>query len=155
MASLRGVKRQAAQLHELFIELGRWRSMRDPLSGLDVGDLTPPQVHAIMWLGCEGQLSASILAQRIGSSMPASTGIVDRLEKAGFVERDRQEGDRRVVVIRLTESGKKLAGELHAAFEEKLAILLGALDEPDREALVGIIGRLVGKLQARGPRESE
>jgi DNA-binding MarR family transcriptional regulator len=152
MASLRpqkDVKKQAERLHGLFIELGRLRSLRDPLSDLHDLGLTPPQMHALMWLGVEGALSAGVLAKRIGSSLPACTGVVDRLEKMGLCERGRAEGDRRVVLVELTTKGATLFREAHAAVIEQLGVLLGLMDAADRASLMGIFERLVEAMKVR------
>ena len=154
MASLRDVKRQAEQLHTLFVELGRMRSLRDPLADLHDLDLSPPQIHAVMWLGTDGPLSAGTLAKRIGSSMPACTGIVDRLEKMGLCARGRAEGDRRVVLVELSGKGKKLFGECHTKVIEQLGLLMSAIDPADRATLIGIFERLVERVKAAAAKES-
>src|SRR5215467_2207709 len=48
-----------------------------------------------------GPLSPSALARRAGLHPATVTGILDRLERAGWVARDRDPGDRRAVVIRV------------------------------------------------------
>src|SRR5690349_6690061 len=92
------------ELCTTFQDLGRMRTLRDPLAHL-ADQLSPPQAHALFWLGVDKALSAGHLADRIGCSMPTLTGIVDRLEKLGLVERARDSHDRRVVVVTLTERG--------------------------------------------------
>lgn len=158
MASLQDVNRQATRLYELFVELGRLRSLRDPLADMHDLDLTPPQLHAVMWLGTDGPLSAGVLAKRIGSSMPACTGIVDRLERMGLCARGRSAEDRRVVLVELTKRGSKLARECHEKVLEQMGLLMSAIDPGDRAALLGIFERLVERMKtaaAAKPEESE
>ena len=131
-------------------ELGRLRSVRDPLGSL-ADQLSPPQCHALFWLGVEKALSAGHLADRIGCSLPNLTGIVDRLEKLGYVERGRDTSDRRVVLIRLTEQGHELYGLMSAAFRGRLTEFLEALVAPDRELVVGLLRRILVSFRARTP----
>ena len=128
-------------LLEVFTELGRLRSFRDPLAGAGV-ELTPPQVHAMLWLGLEGPLNHSTLGQRAGCSAPSTTGLVDRLTKLDLVERVRDDDDRRVVLVRLTAKGEQVAAHLGGFFRDRLQSVLLALSPEDRQALVGIARRL-------------
>src|SRR3954470_1963837 len=92
---------QVQDLKRLLSELGRLRPLRDPISSIDA-DLTPPQLHSVLWLGGDGPLPASVLSQRVGCGQPSITGVIDRLEKLGYVERERDTDDRRVVRAKLT-----------------------------------------------------
>jgi DNA-binding MarR family transcriptional regulator len=51
------------------------------------------------FLNLEGRMTAGRLAELTGLTTGAITGVVDRLEKAGFVRRERDESDRRKVFI--------------------------------------------------------
>lgn len=140
------------RLKDLLAELGRLRSIRDPLSAVGIPELTSLQCHAVAWLGRDGALSMGTLAQRIGSPVPAATGVIDRLEKLGYVVRDRAVDDRRVVQVALTETGQALSADLDRAIGEGLAQLLSVLPDDDRRALLGILERLLAYLAA-APRE--
>jgi DNA-binding MarR family transcriptional regulator len=141
MIKVQIVNKDVDALMEVITELGRIRSFRDPLAGAGV-ELTPPQVHAVLWLGLEGPLSHSTLAQRAGCSAPSTTGLVDRLQREGLVERVRDEDDRRVVLVQLTGKGEQIAAHLRGFFRERMQTVLGALSPEDRHALIGIARRL-------------
>lgn len=139
---------EAEKLFRLLVELGRRRSLRDPVyEVVDSVALTRPQLHAVLWLGVEGPLSSSALARRVGSSLPSSTGVVDRLEALGLVRRARKEGDRRVVLVELTPEGEALSGRLQGAVVERLSRVLGAMDAADQRALLDIFGRLLERVR--------
>jgi len=142
---------EAESLKRLLVELGRLRSFRDPLAGVGSPELTSVQAHAIAWLGHEGSLSMGVLAQRIGSPVPAATGVVDRLEKLGFVARDRTSEDRRVVQVALTDVGHALYRDLDHAICDALSQLLAVLSKDDRTSLIAILERLVGSLSGDSP----
>jgi DNA-binding MarR family transcriptional regulator len=80
-------------------------------SAWEAAELTLTQVRALRKLGREpmalGQLGASMQL-----TPPSVTRLVDRLERRGLIERIRDEDDRRRVVARLTEDGRRITGEL-------------------------------------------
>jgi DNA-binding MarR family transcriptional regulator len=76
------------QLRELLVALGRLRSLRDPIATTcEQTQLTPPQIHALLWLGQEETLAMGELARRLGITEKTVTGLVDRLEREGYVLR--------------------------------------------------------------------
>ena len=80
-------------------------------------------------------LSLAELAAEEGISPPAMSGHVDRLERAGFIERLRSTDDRRRVGLRLTEEGERLMRRVRARRTTWLADRLRTLDP---EALAAI-----------------
>jgi DNA-binding MarR family transcriptional regulator len=138
---------EARELRRLIAGFSRRRSLRDPIAGMcEQAQLTPPQIHALLWLGEEGPLTMGELARRLGITEKTITGLVDRLELEGYVGRERDQADRRVVRARLTEKGSEVHRELDAHIHEKLAFLLGLLDPADRKALFRILQKLVQRL---------
>jgi DNA-binding MarR family transcriptional regulator len=141
------VDRMVEQLNALL----RVRSLRDPLGDLGL-ELTSAQRHAVVALGIERRpLSTSALAQRMDASLPATTGIVDRLEKAGLVQRLRDDADRRVVLVSLTESGTKTFDNAVEHLREGMAWFLAALSPTDRALFVDVVTRAVDVLCAHAP----
>jgi len=55
-----------------------------------------------------GSLPLGELSQKMYLHPSTITGVVDRLEKKGYVSRDRDREDRRVVMVQLTPKGKRL-----------------------------------------------
>ena len=68
-------------------------------------DLNPVDLRCLDWL-TEGPLSASRLAEATGLSSAATTVMIDRLERKGFVRRVRHDADRRQVLVELSEEGQ-------------------------------------------------
>jgi len=150
MATHARVTDQVEQLRQIILRVGRIRSLRDPLGTLaeDLADLSPPQIHTLMWLGNEGELPMGVLAQRIGATLPACTRIVDRLKSAGYLLRERDAHDRRVVRVRLSAKGTRLHERFETDFREQLGFVLGALSDDDRISLLAILERLAATLTA-------
>ncbi len=92
-------------------------------------------------------LSLAELAAEEGISPPALSGHVDRLERAGLLERVRSSEDRRRVGLRLTEEGARLMRRIRARRTTWLAERLRKLDESELAAIgaaVPALLRLVG-----------
>lgn len=97
--------------------------------------------------GDEG-LMLSDLSRRLLVTCGNITGVVDRLEQAGYLRRERSVADRRVVHARLTESGRSFYGELMPAYLKMVQQSMSALSDEEREALAAITERLYGSLEA-------
>jgi DNA-binding MarR family transcriptional regulator len=151
-----GLSTQARTIRERLFALARRRTLRDPLAAScrDL-DLTPPQIHALLWLGHDGPLTMGELARRVGVTEKTVTGLVDRLERDGQVARERDAEDRRVVRARLTPGGAALHRRIDGDMERGVVQLLALLDAPDRKALARILEKLLARLaQAEVPTRS-
>ncbi|MBZ4400012.1 MarR family transcriptional regulator [Myxococcus sp. MISCRS1] len=135
------------RLHDLIIQLGRYRSLRDPLHGIcESNQLTPTQIHVLMWLGNDGPTHVGVLAQRVGITKKTITGVVDRLEDMKMVERTRDAEDRRAVVAQLTPEGVKLFTLISRSVDQGLRRMLDLLPPDDQEALFGLLERVLKRL---------
>ena len=94
-------------------------------------------------------LSLAELAADEGISAPAMSGHVDRLERAGLLERVRSSDDRRRVGLRLTEEGERLVRRVRARRTTWLADRLKALEPSELEAVELAIPALMRLLEAR------
>jgi DNA-binding MarR family transcriptional regulator len=72
-------------------------------------------------LDLAGRQTAGKLAVRMGMSTGAVTAMLDRLEKAGYVRRLRDPGDRRRVLVEPTELAGERGQEIYAPFGEQVA----------------------------------
>jgi DNA-binding MarR family transcriptional regulator len=135
-------------LIELLRQLIRTRSIRDPVAEL-FPQMTAPQVHVLMSLGMECDsplgpaLTTTALANRIHASLPTMTGVIDRMERDGFVVRERDPHDRRVVMVRLTPEGERVHVLVRDDVARKLTEFLHALEPHEREPFVATMQRAV------------
>ncbi|WP_370645213.1 MarR family winged helix-turn-helix transcriptional regulator [Corallococcus sp. EGB] len=102
-------------------------------------DLSPVQAHVLKQLG-EGPLAMSTLAHYLSCDASNVTGLVDRLEARGLVERKSSEQDRRVKMLVLTEAGAELRGRLMARLSAPPP-LIAAMPDEDLAALRDIMRR--------------
>ena len=70
------------------------------------------------------------------------SGIVDRLESAGWVERQRSEDDRRVVLIRLSDRGRAILPQLRPQHRTAVARAFAALSAEDMKQLRDLLARI-------------
>ena len=89
--------------------------------------------RSLLNAGAPGRATHSELAQRCLITPATLTGIVSTLEKAGYVERDRDRADRRVVWLALTEQGEVRARQIGARVMTANAELMKQLT-PELEA---------------------
>ncbi len=91
--------------------------------------LTGQQSQVLRLLLNGGSMSSADLSRLMYVTPSNMTGIIDRLERKGLVERIRKEGDRRVALINLTEAGKKLGKDIPDPIEKRLINELIDLDK--------------------------
>jgi DNA-binding MarR family transcriptional regulator len=75
-----------------------------------------------------GEVPMSRLAEMLDVSDSAATGLIDRIEERGFVERIRVPEDRRVVLVRITPSGRQMLDDVETARTEIIGRVLDQLD---------------------------
>jgi DNA-binding MarR family transcriptional regulator len=101
--------------------------------------LTGPQLTVIKILAQLGDLSLSSLSERIRAQNSTVTGIIDRMEREDLVRRERSAEDRRIVLIRLTDKGQKLAREVHVEPMEIFRSALGSTPKKDLDELFRVL----------------
>jgi MarR family transcriptional regulator, organic hydroperoxide resistance regulator len=103
-------------------------------------DLTPVQAHALRRLDPEQPLAMSALAEALYCHASNVTGIVDRLESRGLVERTPGTDDRRVKTLVLTREGAEARAQVIELLSEPPPAL-AALPAADQQALLDILRR--------------
>jgi DNA-binding MarR family transcriptional regulator len=105
--------------------------------------LTPTQYNVLRILrgaGSEG-LCRSEVTERMLTPVPDATRLLDRLEEAGLVARDRNLDDRRFVTARITRSGLEKLADLDEPVQRMHEELLGHIPEEDLGRLTGLLER--------------
>ncbi|QDT28890.1 MarR family winged helix-turn-helix transcriptional regulator [Gimesia panareensis] len=98
--------------------------------------LTSSQYNVLRILRGEGKPLPSLeIASRMVQVVPAITGLIDRLEKRGLVQRKRCQKDRRVVYVEITSEGITLLNEMDQPLRELHTELLGYLTESELNEL--------------------
>ena len=97
--------------------------------------LSMAQLNILYTLKRCGEVPMSRLAEMLNVSLSNATGLIDRIEERGLVERSRVPEDRRIVLLRVTPAGEQLLGELDVLSDELLRKVLGRLDRSEQAAV--------------------
>ncbi len=133
----------AREFRELLLALGRRLAtvLREDISCCGV---TVSQCYALQHLHKSGEMTAGDLAQSMGVDASTVTRTADALVKEGRVERVRPEtGDRRRVLLRLTDQGRVLADDLISREEKFFELALGCFDEQEVRSAIKVIRGLL------------
>ena len=87
-------------------------------------------------LNFEGRITAGRLAEVTGLTTGAITGVVDRLEKAGLVRRERDEADRRKVYIVIRPGSAARIGRYYVPMREKMHRVWGSYSDVELQLLL-------------------
>ncbi len=143
---------RAEHLHELanIIRLLFWQGHRQGADTMERLEMTMPQ--AMVLLGLEtngGQCTMSELVQATQQSPGTLTGIVDRLIAARYVERDRDAADRRVVWVRLTDTGQAKITTINAERERDITQMTETFNDAEIAQFTVLMGRLLQAVEAK------
>jgi DNA-binding MarR family transcriptional regulator len=108
--------------------------------------ITPPQWGALVRLSERDGQSLSEIGARALFDGPTMTGIVDRLEGSGLVERRRDSVDRRVINLYLTERGRSLIESLPHIGADTDASLLSDMDEHEIARFRDLLRKVIENL---------
>ena len=93
-------------------------------------------LHILWLLDHHGDLPMSRLADLLDVSLSNATGLVDRMEERGIVERVRVPDDRRVVLVRVAAEGVRVRDEVEAMRQDRLRAVLARLDPTQLERVL-------------------
>jgi len=93
-------------------------------------------------LETHGPVAMSRVAELLGCGLPTATGLVQRMEERGLVERIHDTDDRRVVTLRLTDDGAAEIRDLNLTRRQRMASALAHLSDVEREQLLASIHAL-------------
>jgi DNA-binding MarR family transcriptional regulator len=102
---------------------------------LNRGNISFPQFFLLAYLSSEDYLTMSDIAKKMGHSTAAATGLVDRLEKLGYVERIHAAEDRRKIMVRITNKGTELVAHMRKEIATNLADIMADMDEEETETV--------------------
>jgi len=111
--------------------------------------ITGPQLWALKTLSTNGSLPLGQLSKMMYLHPSTITGVVDRLEKKGYVVRDRVHKDRRVVMVQLTTKGKKTASKAPNPIQGKMIYGLNRLQQKNLNSIYDAVEELMGLAEAQ------
>lgn len=111
-------------------------------------DLTHAQWLPLFKLAVKDCDTVAALSRELELDPGAMTRALDRLEAKGLVQRERSTEDRRVVHLRLTDEGRKIARKVPPVMAEVLNRHLAGFSEAEWQQLLGLLTRMVANADA-------
>ena len=101
------------------------------------------QLHILYTLQRNGEMPMSRLAEVLHVSLSNATGLIDRIEERGFIERTRVPEDRRIVLIQVTDAGRRMLEEVDAISSDLLRSVFGRIGRSQ----LATVGRAMAELR--------
>ncbi|MBN1522197.1 MAG: MarR family transcriptional regulator [Candidatus Aureabacteria bacterium] len=111
-------------------------------SNLDIGKITIPQMTSLWLIDSSGSMKMKDLATELNITLPATTGMINRLYKLGLVNRILDESDRRIVKIRLTLKAREIINAMKKQQKEMIEGVFGKLSEKERQDYLNIVKKI-------------
>ncbi|MDP3847797.1 MAG: MarR family winged helix-turn-helix transcriptional regulator [Pseudomonas sp.] len=114
------------------------------------GGLTPIQLLILRVLANESQLTASALSRRVSLSAATLSGLLERMEEAGLLMRQRDDQDRRRQWLLLSDAGRNLLAQAPPLLPPTLRAAFASLPEWEQHSLTAALLRtaeLCGELE--------
>ena len=131
----------AERLADIFTNLQRCFILRLSKE-LSRGNVSFPQYCLLTFLSQQGNLAMSEIAQRMGHTTAAATGLVDRLENLGHVKRAHGKEDRRKILVEITPTGQALVAEIRDDMVTNLLKMMTHLDADEQQSWVRIYEKI-------------
>jgi DNA-binding MarR family transcriptional regulator len=101
-------------------------------------------LHILWVLEHHGDLTMSHLADMLDVSVSNATGLIDRMEERGLVERVRVPDDRRVVLVRASAEGDRIRDEIESLKQDRMRAILGRLRPDQLTRVLAALGDIQG-----------
>lgn len=119
------------------------RSIHDFLSFMHHSNLSMPHLNILMQLYYHGPVSLLALRQTMLTSRAAATQLVDKLVQLDLVARTEDSRDRRVKMISLTDSGRKLVSDSLSARDRWMEKLTEEFSAEEQRSIAAALNLLV------------
>ena len=116
---------------------------------LNKGNISYAQFFLLGYLAKEDFLTMTDISKKMGHSTAAATGLVDRLEKLGYVQRLHAADDRRKVMVQITRKGIDLVTRLRNSIAENISSVMTAQTNGTTEEVPPIYSQLQDFIKER------
>ena len=118
-----------------FMMMAQRSCLLDLSNDLNEGKVSYAQFFLLGYLDDQDSLTMTDIAKKMGHSTAAATGLVDRLQKLGYVNRIHAEDDRRKILVRISNQGRGLVRRLRDSLAESVANMMSGMDSSERDSL--------------------
>lgn len=132
-----------------FIMFAQRSFLLDLSKELNEGNVSYAQFFLLGYLANEDYLTMTDISKKMGHSTAAATGLVDRLEKLGYVQRLHAADDRRKVMVQITRKGIEMVTRLRNSIAESITEIMEAQEKGEEEDIQPIYSQLRDFLASR------
>jgi len=114
-------------------------------------DLTVSKTELLAMLIVDryGEVIMSQISDYLNAPLSTTTGLVNRLVQNGYLQRERSDKDRRVVVIQLTDKGRNMMSEVKGSIESYLERINSVLSAEERQGLLKVFLKIIEALSQK------
>lgn len=112
------------------------------MDALGKGYITLPQYLSLELIDSCGTLKMKEIAKELNVSLPAATGMIDRLYRLGLVKREFEPRDRRVVKIVLTAGGRRVLNDIRRKRRKAIEEVFSNLSQKERQVYLKILKKI-------------
>ncbi len=105
-------------------------------------DITREQLGILLLLSIQGELYQTQIANILGKDRPNITRMIDVLETKGFIKREKDLSNRRILIVRLTEKGSQLAESFKPLIERMNATQYKGMSDEEILILVKLLRKV-------------
>lgn len=125
-----------------FIMFAQRSFLLDLSKELNKGNISYAQFFLLGYLANEDYLTMTDISKKMGHSTAAATGLVDRLEKLGYVQRLHAADDRRKVMVQITRKGIEMVSRLRNLIADSISMVMAAQENGEDESVQPIYSQL-------------
>src|SRR6185503_7488145 len=127
-----------ATVEAILTEVGGWvGELRcASMARLVQGQVSMGQLHVLWLLQHQGAMPMSRLADLLGVSLSNATGIIDRMDEKGLIERVRVPDDRRLVLVQPAEAGVQALSQTESTKREAMRAVVRRLSPRERPVVL-------------------
>ncbi len=111
--------------------------------------ITGPQITVMHELSCHGGISICDLKKTVYLSQATVAGIIERLEKKGFVKKQQCRKDKRRTEIWLTDKGSRVLNEAPPLLQEEFTEQFLTLENWEQNQILATLQRIVSMMEAK------
>jgi DNA-binding MarR family transcriptional regulator len=142
------VRADAERLTHIILEMQRCFVLR-LCKELAPGNVSFPQFFLLTYLDQKEVLTMTAIAQKMGHTIAAASGLVARLENLGYIVRAVDRDDRRKVMVCITNKGSALVRRIREEMVGNIVKIMHHLSPEEQKAWLHIYGKIYDYCQSK------
>ncbi|MBD3246335.1 MAG: MarR family transcriptional regulator [Candidatus Omnitrophica bacterium] len=115
----------------------------------EIEELTNRQIVTLMYISESDRPKLTDIAENFQVSAPTVSGVVDRLTRKGYLRRERDQQDRRVVYVVLSRKGTEFIERFRKTIQQRWETILDCLSRAEQEEYLRILRKILKNMTGR------